>query len=93
MRVLIAKVFIRHLSCTLQRFIQHLRSGGALLLTVGHEAGQVLGTVEGEAVPMMCGVMLNFSYKASGKTLPLPAEIFSRRKLYNSTRSGLSNAC
>ncbi len=35
---------------TLQRFIQHLRPGGALLLTVGHEAGEVLGTVEGEAV-------------------------------------------
>ena len=35
---------------TLQRFIQHLRPGGALLLTVGDEAGEVLGTVEGEAV-------------------------------------------
>lgn len=35
---------------TLQRFIQHLRSGGAMLLTIGHEAGEVLGTVEGEAV-------------------------------------------
>ena len=35
---------------TLQEFIQHLRPGGALLLTVGHEAGEVLGTVEGQAV-------------------------------------------
>lgn len=35
---------------TLQNFIQHLRPGGALLLTVGHEAGEVLGVVEGEAV-------------------------------------------
>ena len=35
---------------TLHRFIQHLRPGGVLLLTVGHEAGEVLGTVEGEAV-------------------------------------------
>jgi len=35
---------------TLQRFIRHLRPGGAMLLTVGHEAGEVLGTVEGEAV-------------------------------------------
>lgn len=35
---------------TLQRFFQHLRPGGALLLTVGHEAGEVLGVVAGEAV-------------------------------------------
>ena len=35
---------------TLQLFLQHLSPGGALLLTVGHEAGEVLGTVEGEAV-------------------------------------------
>lgn len=35
---------------TLQQFIERLRPGGALLLTVGHEAGEVLGTVEGEAV-------------------------------------------
>jgi len=35
---------------TLQRFVQHLSPGGALLLTVGHEAGEVVGTVEGEAV-------------------------------------------
>ena len=35
---------------TLQLFIQHLAPKGTLLLTVGHEAGEVLGTVEGEAV-------------------------------------------
>lgn len=35
---------------TLQRFHKHLRPGGALLLTVGHKAGEVLGMVEGEAV-------------------------------------------
>lgn len=35
---------------TLQRFIERLRPGGALLMTVGHEAGEVLGTVEGESV-------------------------------------------
>jgi len=34
----------------LQSFTEHLRPGGALLLTVGHEPGEVLGTVEGEAV-------------------------------------------
>lgn len=35
---------------TLQLFFRHLHPGGALLLTVGHEAGEVLGTVEGERV-------------------------------------------
>lgn len=35
---------------TLQRFGQYLLPGGSLLLTIGHEAGEVLGTVEGEAV-------------------------------------------
>jgi SAM-dependent methyltransferase len=34
----------------LRSFIRHLRPGGALLLTVGDEAGEVLGSVEGEAV-------------------------------------------
>ena len=34
----------------LQRFLAHLTSGGTLLLTVGHESGEVLGTVEGEDV-------------------------------------------
>ena len=34
----------------LQRFCAHLHPGGALLLTVGHEAGEVLGTVEGDRV-------------------------------------------
>ena len=35
---------------TLRLFLQHLRPGGTLLLTVGHEAGEVLGKVEGEEV-------------------------------------------
>ena len=35
---------------TLKHFHQHLNPGGNLLLTVGHEAGEVLGVVEGEAV-------------------------------------------
>lgn len=35
---------------SLQRFFVHLCSPGALLLTVGHKAGEVLGTVEGETV-------------------------------------------
>ncbi len=35
---------------TLQLFCQHLYPGGALLLTIGHEAGEVLGTVEGDRV-------------------------------------------
>jgi len=35
---------------TLRSFLRHLRSGGAQLLTVGHEAGEVLGAVEGETV-------------------------------------------
>jgi trans-aconitate methyltransferase len=34
----------------LQRFLTHLDSRGALLLTVGHQSGEVLGTVEGEEV-------------------------------------------
>jgi len=34
----------------LQRFLTHLDSRGALLLTVGHESGEVLGVVEGEDV-------------------------------------------
>ena len=34
----------------LQRFLKHLDAQGALLLTVGHESGEVLGTVEGEDV-------------------------------------------
>ena len=35
---------------TLQRFIVHLKPYGNLLLSVGHEAGEVLGRVEGETV-------------------------------------------
>ena len=35
---------------TLQLFCEHLYPGGAILLTVGHDAGEVLGTVEGERV-------------------------------------------
>lgn len=35
---------------TLRLFCRHLRPEGSLLLTIGHEAGEVLGTVEGEAV-------------------------------------------
>lgn len=35
---------------TLQLFCEHLYPGGALLLTIGHEAGEVLGTVEGDRV-------------------------------------------
>lgn len=35
---------------TLRLFSEHLRPRGSLLLTIGHEAGEVLGTVEGEAV-------------------------------------------
>ncbi|ASC70036.1 SAM-dependent methyltransferase [Halomicronema hongdechloris C2206] len=35
---------------TLMRFVTHLKSGGALLLTVGHTAGEVLGQVEGQRV-------------------------------------------
>ncbi len=34
----------------LVRFADHLSHDGALLLTIGHEAGEVTGTVEGEAV-------------------------------------------
>lgn len=34
----------------LQRFFRHLHAGGVLLMTVGHMAGEVLGTVEGERV-------------------------------------------
>lgn len=34
----------------LPRFAAHLAPGGALLMTIGHEAGEVQGTVEGEAV-------------------------------------------
>jgi trans-aconitate methyltransferase len=33
---------------TLQLFIGHLQPDGALLLTIGHEGGELLGTVEGE---------------------------------------------
>ncbi len=35
---------------TLRLFCEHLYQGGALLLTIGHEAGEVLGTVEGDRV-------------------------------------------
>lgn len=35
---------------TLQAFIRLLRPEGAILLTVGHKAGEVMGKVEGEAV-------------------------------------------
>ena len=35
---------------TLPRFIQHLASGGVLLLTIGHEEGDVTGMVNGEEV-------------------------------------------
>jgi len=35
---------------TLRRFSQYLSPGGALMLTVGHEAGEVIGEVAGEAV-------------------------------------------
>lgn len=35
---------------TLRLFAQHLRPAGALLLTVGHKAGEVLGKVHGEPV-------------------------------------------
>ena len=35
---------------TLPRFIQHLVPNGVLLLTVGHEEGEVIGTVHGEEV-------------------------------------------
>ena len=35
---------------TLQLFCEHLYPGGALLLTIGHETGEVLGTVEGDRV-------------------------------------------
>jgi SAM-dependent methyltransferase len=35
---------------TLQLFCEHLYPGGALLLTIGHEAGEVLGTVAGDRV-------------------------------------------
>ena len=35
---------------TLGRFCRHLNPGGALLLTVGDEAGEVLGVVDGEPV-------------------------------------------
>ena len=35
---------------TLERFFLHLKSDGALLLTVGHKAGEVLGQVEGQSV-------------------------------------------
>lgn len=35
---------------TLVLFADHLTSNGALLLTIGHEAGEVTGTVEGEEV-------------------------------------------
>ena len=35
---------------TLQHFIGQLNSSGALLLTIGHKAGEVLGKVEGKAV-------------------------------------------
>ncbi len=35
---------------TLQRFATHLAPGGPLLLTIGHEAGEVLGAVAGERV-------------------------------------------
>ena len=35
---------------TLQRFLDHLRPGGALMLTIGHESGEVLGAVAGEQV-------------------------------------------
>lgn len=35
---------------TLQRFFDHLRPGGALMLTIGHESGEVLGAVAGEQV-------------------------------------------
>jgi cyclopropane fatty-acyl-phospholipid synthase-like methyltransferase len=34
----------------LQRFLAHLTSGGTLLLTIGHESGEVLGTVAEEEV-------------------------------------------
>ncbi len=34
----------------LQRFLQHLAPSAAMLLTVGHEAGEVLGKVNGEQV-------------------------------------------
>ena len=35
---------------TLPRFAEHLRDGGALLLTVGHEESEISGTVGGEPV-------------------------------------------
>ena len=35
---------------TLVRFVQHLLPKGVLLLTVGHERGEVIGTVHGEPV-------------------------------------------
>lgn len=35
---------------TLNRFFAHLKSDGALLLTVGYKAGEVLGHVEGQRV-------------------------------------------
>ncbi|NVJ65699.1 MAG: class I SAM-dependent methyltransferase [Gammaproteobacteria bacterium] len=35
---------------TLKLLSDHLNDNGALLLTIGHEAGEVLGTVEGESV-------------------------------------------
>lgn len=35
---------------TLKRFFTHLKPKGALLLTVGHKAGEVLGRVEGQDV-------------------------------------------
>ncbi|MEM8862237.1 MAG: class I SAM-dependent methyltransferase [Chloroflexota bacterium] len=34
----------------LHYFLDHLRSGGVLMMTVGHEAGEVLGVVAGEQV-------------------------------------------
>ncbi len=34
----------------LTRFAAHLKPGGSLLVTVGHEAGEVLGTVAGQQV-------------------------------------------
>ena len=35
---------------TLKVFMNHLNPGGAILLTIGHVAGEVLGHVEGQEV-------------------------------------------
>ncbi|MEE4246426.1 MAG: class I SAM-dependent methyltransferase [Kangiellaceae bacterium] len=37
-------------TAVLDRFIKHLKPGGAMLITIGDEAGEVLGAVNGETV-------------------------------------------